>query len=79
MFISLLRDKDVRILLTFANLFFCAVDFRKEGVGWGWGVYKCRYIAVFKKALYRGSQPVLRGALRAPHALPRGSTAAPGK
>ena len=27
----------------------------------------------------RGSQPVLRGALRAPRALPRGSTAAPGK
>ena len=27
----------------------------------------------------RGSQPVLRGALRAPRALPRGSAAAPGK
>jgi hypothetical protein len=34
----------------------------------------------FGMTLYiRGSQPVLRGALRAPRALPRGSAAASGK
>ena len=41
----------------------------------GLGMLSCSLILKI-----RGSQPVLRGApLRAPHALPRGSAAAPGK